>query len=220
VSLSFPPSEWLFTISIGIAIAAFALATYTKPNRVNADTQGIDTRDCSREFWITSNKVHMISLEERKTEHVEILYSRYRGFGKNHRLNREDFGGIFSYFIGLVKDSGQAFADTYDFYALQNTLDKTVNKSHIAISRKLKNGIKREILGNQLWKHRNRIRNSIVVTIIFLIFAGCLFFLESDSTILQIRDTAIFLGFIATIILLILTVWICIAIDPFEEVGS
>jgi len=217
VQLTFPSSDWLFPISIAIATAALALSLHTKPPKVRAETKALDVGDCSKEFWLSCNRGNLRSLDERKTEHVEVLYTRYRGFGKNHRLSRDDIGGMFSQMIGVVRDSVEAFGETYDFYALQSRLKDVINRSHSDVMGAAKRDLKREIQSNRLWGQRNWIRNGNFIAVVALIALAVSFFLGSDARVVSIRDSLILTAFAVVIVLFLLTLWICFEIDQFER---
>jgi hypothetical protein len=197
-------------------VSAFALLIHRKPPRKIAESKEIDTDDCSREFWTRCNKMNLKSLEERKAEHVEVLFIRYTGLKrtqKSQKLSRDDFGGILSYFIGVATDSGEKFIDTYDFYGLQSSLNETVNNSHAASLNAYKGELEEEIRNNRVLRHRRIIRNADSAGIVAVVFLAILFFLGADEQIVFLRSLVVLLAFGMSVVLLLLSLWVCLEID-------
>jgi len=119
--------------------------------------------------------------------------------------------------IGVVRDSVEAFGETYDFYALQSRLKDVINRSHSDVMGAAKRDLKREIQSNRLWGQRNWIRNGNFIAVVALIALAVSFFLGSDARVVSIRDSLILTAFAVVIVLFLLTLWICFEIDQFER---
>lgn len=217
MSLTFPPSEWLYGISLTIAIAALGLSLHMKPKNGKPSAQGIDVADCSREFWEACNRAGLRIFEEGRTEHIEVLYSRYRGFGRNHRTTREDFGGMLSYMVGALKESYESLVDTYDFYKSQTALRTRVDEMYREETQKLRTDCKIHFENKRLWANRNRIRNTDLIAVIAIVALASLFFLGTDDNTIFVRDSLICGGFVVAIVFFSITLWVNFDIDRFER---
>ena len=220
--LTYPGSEWLYALSIGILVSAFALL-HKKPPRRIAKPRNVDTDDCTKEFWTQCNKMNLKSLEERKAEHVEILFMRYTSLmraQKTSKLSRDDVGGIFSYLVGVAMDSGEKFRETYEFYGLQSSLDGVVNKSHTDALNAFRRGLYEEFRIDRILRRRRRVRNADGIGIVAVALLAILFFLESDSQTVLIRNLAVLLAFVVSIAFLIGSLWVCLEIDRLNGVEA